>query len=595
MKKNLVRVLIAILAGALLVTGCASPKTDPNPTEEPTPEQVKLGLHVESDGTITLNGSPYYGFGTNWHGVFQRFLGNTNIDLTKYFEALRDGIPYFRFMCGEFYSSGVWRYVYDKDAYFYAMDALVATAEKYHIGLIPSLMWNYSVFYEYYGEKPADALGDPEAKGTKLMIQYVTDVVTRYKDSPAIWAWEYGNEGNLSADRGNGSSIQLGNQYRLFAETVRKIDDYRMILTGDSSIFECSHALRTTGKWEPIDTPEQRIETLKILNPDPVNCIETHIYGHADTYQRVELVATDMEIAKSLGKGLFVGEYGPGYSEWDRLKGDDMVANWNDIVDIMLADGVQMAAQWGFGRYAEQADGTSIELGFENNVYQNEFQYERLKKVNEDFIAQGKSTAPEYWEKTTPLLYGTDAWKLDGSVYTNSKNDADLLKNVDITATGLWDGDSKTIEGTAKANKCVVATELADGTIGKAFKYSVVGDSGRASFQNRFLLTDAAKEADISLTKGGTYTLKIKAKLTFGAGETSFNDGSTCRIKASSSDNYIDMTGDGQWHDYTYVFTTPTSLAKCKVLIGAILSTVNAPVGTELIISNVELYEGSVS
>ena len=55
------------------------------------------------------------------------------------------------------------------------------------------------------------------------------------------------------------------------------------------------------------------------------------------------------------------------------------------------------------------------------------------------------------------------------------------------------------------------------------------------------------------------------------------------------------MTGDGQWHDYTYVFTTPTSLAKCKVLIGAILSTVNAPVGTELIISNVELYEGSVS
>ena len=92
MKKNLVRVLIAILAGALLVTGCASPKTDPNPTEEPTPEPVKLGLHVESDGTITLNGSPYYGFGTNWHGVFQRFLGNSNIDLTKYFEALRDGI-----------------------------------------------------------------------------------------------------------------------------------------------------------------------------------------------------------------------------------------------------------------------------------------------------------------------------------------------------------------------------------------------------------------------------------------------------------------------------------------------------------------------
>ena len=32
------------------------------------------------------------------------------------------------------------------------------------------------------------------------MRRYTEEVVRRYKDSPAIWGWEFGNEYNLAAD-----------------------------------------------------------------------------------------------------------------------------------------------------------------------------------------------------------------------------------------------------------------------------------------------------------------------------------------------------------------------------------------------------------
>jgi endo-1,4-beta-mannosidase len=32
------------------------------------------------------------------------------------------------------------------------------------------------------------------------MRAYVRDVVERYKDSPAVWGWEFGNEYNIPTD-----------------------------------------------------------------------------------------------------------------------------------------------------------------------------------------------------------------------------------------------------------------------------------------------------------------------------------------------------------------------------------------------------------
>jgi hypothetical protein len=45
-----------------------------------------------------------------------------------------------------------------------------------------------------------DQWENPKSKTIGTMRQYVGDIVGRYKDSPAIWAWEFGNEPNLSVD-----------------------------------------------------------------------------------------------------------------------------------------------------------------------------------------------------------------------------------------------------------------------------------------------------------------------------------------------------------------------------------------------------------
>ena len=89
------------------------------------------------------------------------------------------------------------------------------------------------------------------------MRRYTREVVTRYKNSPAIWAWEFGNEINLSADLPNAAEHrpqivhQLGTpkersarddlshkDIRLaleeFAREVRRHYSTRLILSGNA-------------------------------------------------------------------------------------------------------------------------------------------------------------------------------------------------------------------------------------------------------------------------------------------------------------------------------------------------------------------------
>ena len=40
------------------------------------------------------------------------------------------------------------------------------------------------------GEAPSQ-MGNPQSKTTAFMKTYTREVVSRYKDSPAIWGWEF--------------------------------------------------------------------------------------------------------------------------------------------------------------------------------------------------------------------------------------------------------------------------------------------------------------------------------------------------------------------------------------------------------------------
>ena len=65
------------------------------------------------------------------------------------------------------------------------MDLLVKTCEENNIGIIADLFWTKFSVSDVVGES-VNQIGNPASKTMEYARKYVRDVVSRYKDSPAI-------------------------------------------------------------------------------------------------------------------------------------------------------------------------------------------------------------------------------------------------------------------------------------------------------------------------------------------------------------------------------------------------------------------------
>ncbi|MDQ2798315.1 MAG: hypothetical protein M3Y13_01580 [Armatimonadota bacterium] len=286
----------------------------------------QLGLSVR-DGVLIKDGQPYRGIGVDYFSAFLRVLNNEkDTSYEQGFQTLAaHRIPFARVSILGFWPNDNKLYLEDKAQFFARLDRVVQSAERNHVGLIPSFFWNAQTVSDMAGE-PGDQWGNPQSKTRQFMQTYAREVVLRYRHSPAIWGWEFGNEWDLSADLPNaaehrpGIVPQLGTPatrtardemtgvaihaaFVAFAREVRQYDPSRIIESGNGFPRPSAWHNRHGRTWEA-DTPAQYEAMLLDNNPDPFSVISVHLYSPDDP------LTLALAIASRAKKPLFAGEFG---------------------------------------------------------------------------------------------------------------------------------------------------------------------------------------------------------------------------------------------------------------------------------------------
>lgn len=338
---------------------------------------------VGADGVLLKDGQPYRAIGVNYYDAFVRVLQDADdrsYDL-GFAELARREIPFARFAACGFWPADWRMYLEDRDEYFARLDGVVHSAERHGIGLIPSLFWLNSAIPDVVDE-PRSALGDPDSKTAAFIRRYTRELVIRYHDSPAIWAWEFGNEYNLAMDLPNAAehrphvivrkgtratrneaddltSAMVLNATRVFADAVRAADARRPIVTGHSLPRASAYHQRFEGSWTRDSSAEFQLELMR-THADPFDVISVHVYptelpnrfGADDTtYEGILERVTDA--GRRSHKAVFVGEFGAptgteqGDAKWTRAENLKLLRAIED-------SGAAIAAIWVFDFDAQE-------------------------------------------------------------------------------------------------------------------------------------------------------------------------------------------------------------------------------------------------
>lgn len=317
------------------------------------------GLTVSPDGVLLYQGQPYRGVGVNYYNAFNRVLMSApTLTYVQGFETLKTyGLSVARFDLSGFWPKYLKLYRDNPTEYFRRLDGVVASAEQNGVGLVPSFFWTVFAVPDLVGET-CNQWGVSNSLTRQFMRQFTQDVVTRYRASPAILAWEFGNEWNLELDRpdplfrlppvstGSGTPATRSAADALttpivrpamieFAELVRTLDATRPLSTGNAlllpyqwHLYQGIMGLLPPGvsPWTT-DNAEQIAEILAVLNPDPYNLISMHIYE--------DFSSAYYSTSQQLKKPIFVGEFGvPGEGETVKAAFKDRFARVNAISDF---------------------------------------------------------------------------------------------------------------------------------------------------------------------------------------------------------------------------------------------------------------------
>jgi hypothetical protein len=335
-------------------------------------------LTVSPEGVLLKDGMPYRGIGANLHDAFLRHWEHPG-DLTydRDFATLEaEGIPFARIFATYFEPDAMMEYVNHREDYLAKLDGVVASAEKHHVGLIMSLFW-WSATVPDLVHEPRSAWGDPDSKTIAFMREYTRTIVSRYKDSATVWAWEFGNEYSLDADLPNAAdwrphintyfgwpekrtkaddltTSMILVAFTEFGKVVREIDPDRAITTGNACPRIMADLQRRTLQWGNPDTRAKFRANLALVNPDPFDTLAIHLYrgdlaGRFGLSQATygDVLAEAMKVSASEKKPLLALEFGSALGH-DGLNTPDAVRKDFEVKLKAIVDSrVPLAAFWG--------------------------------------------------------------------------------------------------------------------------------------------------------------------------------------------------------------------------------------------------------
>jgi hypothetical protein len=342
------------------------------------PAWAAKGLTVQN-GVVMKDGKPFRAIGVNCYDAFLRRIDMWNdYSYRDSFRMMAEHhIPYARVLLGGFWPSQFNLYLEHKDEYFERMDDVVKSAEANHVGIIADLFWCYNTAPDIVGEH-MDQWANPDSQTIAFMRQYITDVVERYKDSPAIFAWEMGNEYNLMFDLPNALEFLPATWTNLgcpatrdpardifpsrwgvpalqaFATEVRKHDPYRLIVSGNSIPRNAEWHMGKEGSWD-LDSRAQFDEVLLRDNPDPLDGVCVHIYAGTEPGYFADgqvtlngLIKAIKDTAATVNKPVFIGEFGSPHQNNSGQPNLNEHAEIEAFITAIDANEIPLSGVWNF-------------------------------------------------------------------------------------------------------------------------------------------------------------------------------------------------------------------------------------------------------
>ena len=443
MKKRITCLLLSIILTIGMVCGCnngtqdvppteypdateptEAPTTDPtiadptmpdntDPTDGPDKEETMegywqnktdYGIQVDENGMMQLAGKDIYVAGTNCYNLFNQCFDDFSPEEAKRtLDVLKEnGISVVRFNCGGYSYNDLQVYLQNKEVYLELLNQIVNYAEQLEIGLIPSFFWLYHAVPDYYDE-PLRSWGRADSKTVQFLCEYTTNVVSKLKDSKAIFAWEFGNEFNLSCDLPNAnehmpalpshskraqrtkedylSAEDVNYAIMRFSQAIHAIDNTgRMITSGNATLRPSQYNQLKYNSWEQ-DAYEEYKQISAMYAPEGVDTISEHVYFQFQKTFGKDLSLSQylsyvMQAAKEQKKAYFVGEWGGG--------SDVEMTSYKEIGNDFVDAGVQLCLFWNFNlkensvEYSYSADSLRGQRILEliaqlNHRYQTEF------------------------------------------------------------------------------------------------------------------------------------------------------------------------------------------------------------------------------